>query len=268
MKGLVLSGGGISGVAILGTLSILDISEVTHISGTSVGALIGACIAMGYTPRELFNVMLNCDPKSLKRIAVASLGRSFGLDTWGGADEHIVKLLEDKGIDKDVTLSQFFNTSKMHLTLTATDVTDRKTVHLSHVNHPDLMLRVALQMTCAVPVIFAAPRYQGHVWCDGGLLNNFPLDAIDLPTDDVLGIGLVFDEDEKTAEGGFDQYLYNLIECMRTEIIRLRRDATTRPKVIDVRVKWTWATFEMAPSDILDLYTLGSDAASAYLKKS
>jgi NTE family protein len=47
--GLVLSGGGARGVAHIGVLKALEEQgvEVTHISGTSAGAVVGAMFAAG-----------------------------------------------------------------------------------------------------------------------------------------------------------------------------------------------------------------------------
>lgn len=53
--GLVLSGGGSSGIAHVGVLKALEENNIPidYIAGTSVGALIGAYYACGYTPNEI-----------------------------------------------------------------------------------------------------------------------------------------------------------------------------------------------------------------------
>ncbi|MDP1802943.1 MAG: patatin-like phospholipase family protein, partial [Bacteroidota bacterium] len=53
--GLVLSGGGASGLSHIGVLRALEENgiPVDYISGTSIGSLIGAYYAIGYSPKEI-----------------------------------------------------------------------------------------------------------------------------------------------------------------------------------------------------------------------
>ena len=53
--GLVLSGGGVKGVAHIGVIKALEENNIypTHISGSSAGAVFGAFYAAGYSPEEM-----------------------------------------------------------------------------------------------------------------------------------------------------------------------------------------------------------------------
>ncbi|WP_340158916.1 patatin-like phospholipase family protein, partial [uncultured Maribacter sp.] len=55
--GLVLSGGGIRGVAHIGTIKALEEHNIfpTHISGTSAGAIVGALYAGGIQWQEILD---------------------------------------------------------------------------------------------------------------------------------------------------------------------------------------------------------------------
>ena len=57
--GLVLSGGGASGMAHVGVLKALEENQikVDYIVGTSVGALIGGLYASGYSPDEIEQIV-------------------------------------------------------------------------------------------------------------------------------------------------------------------------------------------------------------------
>ena len=52
--GLVLSGGGAKGIAHIGIIKALEENNVPidYVAGTSMGAIVGAWYAMGYTPRR------------------------------------------------------------------------------------------------------------------------------------------------------------------------------------------------------------------------
>src|SRR5688572_2400915 len=53
--GLVLSGGGASGLAHIGVIKALeeDSIPIDYITGTSIGALVGAMYAAGYSPAQM-----------------------------------------------------------------------------------------------------------------------------------------------------------------------------------------------------------------------
>ena len=59
--GLVLSGGGASGVSHIGVLKALEENNIPidYITGTSMGALVGGLYAAGYSPQEIEEVFLS-----------------------------------------------------------------------------------------------------------------------------------------------------------------------------------------------------------------
>ncbi len=61
--GLVLSGGGAKGIAHIGIIKALEENNVPidYVAGTSMGAIVGAWYAMGYTPDEMLSLILSED---------------------------------------------------------------------------------------------------------------------------------------------------------------------------------------------------------------
>ena len=55
--GLVLSGGGAKGIAHIGAIKALEENDIPidYITGTSMGAIVGALYAIGYTPEEMMD---------------------------------------------------------------------------------------------------------------------------------------------------------------------------------------------------------------------
>src|SRR5438445_77313 len=64
-KIIVLSGGGMKGIAHIGGLQALDdrdcLTHINTVAGTSIGALIGTLLVIGYTPREIYEFVLHFD---------------------------------------------------------------------------------------------------------------------------------------------------------------------------------------------------------------
>ena len=67
--GLVLSGGGAKGFAHIGVLKVIDSLgiKIDYISGTSMGAIIGALYATGYSGKQLEAIFENQDFDELIR---------------------------------------------------------------------------------------------------------------------------------------------------------------------------------------------------------
>ncbi len=61
--GLVLSGGGAKGIAHIGIIKALEENNVPidYVTGTSMGAIVGALYAMGYTPDQMLELILSED---------------------------------------------------------------------------------------------------------------------------------------------------------------------------------------------------------------
>ena len=57
--GLVLSGGGAKGITHIGIIQALEENDIPidYITGTSIGAIVGALYAMGYTPEEMLDLI-------------------------------------------------------------------------------------------------------------------------------------------------------------------------------------------------------------------
>ena len=74
--GLVLSGGGARGVAHIGVLKALEEQgvEVTHISGTSAGAVVGAMFAAGNSWQDIFRFFKEVPIFNYRRYAINKPG--------------------------------------------------------------------------------------------------------------------------------------------------------------------------------------------------
>src|SRR5690554_2672479 len=70
--GVVLSGGGAKGFAHIGVLKVLEEAgiPIDYIAGTSMGAIIGALYASGYTANQLDSLFRTVDANALDRKSV------------------------------------------------------------------------------------------------------------------------------------------------------------------------------------------------------
>jgi NTE family protein len=116
---------------------------------------------------------------------------------WFAADRFIswLRTKLDSGPWKDgrrefsgMTLSQFFESTGVELSVVASDTTDGKVIVLNHRTAADCPIIWAVRMSMSIPLIWDEVIWQagwgqylgrdltGHAIVDGGLLSNFPIE--------------------------------------------------------------------------------------------
>jgi NTE family protein len=157
--GLVLGSGGARGYAHIGVLRALEKHdiEVEAIAGCSIGGIIGAMHAAGYSSQRIHEVWKGLD--FLKLIDRSAMGGLIG-------GRNITRRLEQH-------LPRTFEELKIPLAVTSVDVQRGKLVVLRSGE-----LLGALRATSALAGLFAPEPYQGRILIDGGILNGMPVDVI------------------------------------------------------------------------------------------
>ncbi len=205
--GLVLEGGGALGLAHIGVVQYLEEHRIPvgSIAGTSMGGLVGGLYATGRDAAELRDIVkgipwdqvINGQPAfedlSFRRKQDAreypntlEFGLREGLQFPSGFNSgQQVDLILDR-IALPYSEIKSFDELPIPFACVATDLVTRS----EHVFRSG-RLDVALRSTMSLPGIFSPVRYEGHVYVDGGLLNNFPVAvAKEMGADVILGIHL------------------------------------------------------------------------------
>ncbi|NNE78424.1 MAG: patatin-like phospholipase family protein [Pricia sp.] len=169
--GLVLSGGGVRGVAHIGAIKALEEYGIypAYIAGTSAGAIVGALYAKGCNWEEMLDFFKTTQIFSFKNYARNKPGF---LDTEKFYDRFKTYLPDDN-----------FDSLKTPLYITATNLLDGtlKVFHRGELIKP-------LLASAAIPGVFAPVHINNGYYVDGGILNNFPVDLIQQRCDHIVGI--------------------------------------------------------------------------------
>lgn len=202
--GLVLSGGGAKGLAHIGALKIIDEAgiKVDYVGGTSMGAIVGALYASGYSGIELDSIFRETNfsqliqdnvPRGAKtfyekedseRYALSlpftNFNVSFPQAISGGQNiyNELVKLLFHV---KDV---QDFKKLPIPFLCIATNVETGEEVLLDSGYLPE-----AIMASGTFPSLFEPAEIEGEILIDGGVVNNYPIDEVKaLGADLVIGV--------------------------------------------------------------------------------
>lgn len=168
--GIVLSGGGIRGIAHLGVLKAFKNAGITfsHISGTSAGSIAGAFFASGIDPEEGLDIFIKAKLLRFVRPAVGSLGLINIENTAALLKEHLpIDNIEDL---------------KIPLTIAATNFSDGRLVYFEQ----GPLIRAVLASSC-IPGIFKPIMIDEQMYVDGGILNNFPIEPLLNNCDYIIG---------------------------------------------------------------------------------
>ncbi|OCB78776.1 patatin-like phospholipase family protein [Flavobacterium crassostreae] len=157
--GLVLSGGGVRGMAHLGILKALEEFGIsfTHISGTSAGAIAGAFYAAGYSVEEIVTILKKSQIFNFSNFLIKKQGL-FTMKGFEGLYQEHLNTFEDL---------------KIPLYVAATDILKGELTYFSSGN-----LSQALLASSCIPVVFQPVSINNSLYVDGGILNNFPIEPL------------------------------------------------------------------------------------------
>lgn len=156
---LVLGGGGMRGYAHIGILRKLEKEgfEISQIAGTSIGGIIGALYASGYTPEKIESLIVNLDMRTLFRQEKEQEPALMGL---GGLFSLLRDLLGEKT----------FSDLSIPFACTAVDMNSGCEIILDCGKVFD-----AIQATSAMPGIFPAKAIDDLYLVDGGIFDPVPV---------------------------------------------------------------------------------------------
>ncbi|MEJ1222469.1 patatin-like phospholipase family protein [Sediminicola sp. 1XM1-17] len=169
--GLVLSGGGVRGIAHIGAIKAMEEMDIypTHIAGTSAGAIVGALYAEGYSCEKILEFF--------KKVDLFTFG-TYALKKPGFFDSD--KLFD---IFKKYIAHDTFEGLKMNLFITGTNILEGT----PKIFHKGPLIR-AILASAAYPGVFTPVKVDGQYYVDGGVLNNFPVDAIQKHCKTIIGV--------------------------------------------------------------------------------
>ncbi|MBC7220946.1 patatin-like phospholipase family protein [Candidatus Bipolaricaulota bacterium] len=176
--GLALSSGGARGAAHAGVLEVLarEGVQISAVSGSSIGAVVGGAYAAGLSPERISQEWLNTDLPKVVRSFLPTFPRA-GLSSGGGLRKYLRSVLGNTRIE-DLPLP---------FAAVACDLDTGKEVVLR-----EGLLVDALRASAAIPGIFYPVPWQGQVLVDGGLVEPLPVRACrDLGAQIVVAVDVV-----------------------------------------------------------------------------
>jgi NTE family protein len=187
---LVLSGGGAKGLAHIGVIEVLDSLGVRPdlVVGTSMGAIIGALYASGYSGRQIDSLVRALPlgavfrgyepriPESLRPLPPVAVweegNRGLVLQTGAVREEEVNSLIGALMLRGNLIARGDFDSLPIPFRAVATDLDSREEVVLGRGD-----LAKAVRASFSLPLIFRPVRIDDRVLTDGGMSENVPVGA-------------------------------------------------------------------------------------------
>ena len=90
----------------------------------------------------------------------------------------IRKLYKNKTGNENITFSQIQEKYNIKLQIGVTNLNKNKFELLNNIHHPELPIHKAISASIAIPFIFEPIIINNNIYCDGGLLDNLPIDSV------------------------------------------------------------------------------------------
>lgn len=262
---LVLGGGGMKGLAHVGAWrAVLESGvQVSEIIGTSIGALVGACIAGGLDHERLVSLartLLRTDIVVLNRWALLFNGirqpSVFRDDTFR---RYIESVLPATG----------FGELKIPLAMNAVDLETGRQEWFGAGGLMDIPLAEAVYASCALPVFYPPAEIGGRHYVDGGVIDSLPVGrAVQRGADRVIAIDVgagQAGDGRGTVEKGMVAIHQRVMQIMGYARKRAHLDAHQQAHVTYIRPHLDgYDTFDFASTEyfLAEGYRAASEALS------
>jgi NTE family protein len=257
--GVVLSGGGSSGIAHVGVLKALEANHIPidYIAGTSMGALVGGMYAMGFTPDEIEKIILS---------------EAFDKMVFGKTDDKYIYYFRERDPNSSWVGLKFRVDSTIHTSLPTSIISPitmdfaflESTSAVSQAagynfdsllvpyravaadihNKAEVVFRngeigQAMRASSTYPFFYKPIVVDDKLLFDGGLYNNFPADVMyqDFLPDVIIGSTVAVEMSPPNEDDILGQIKNMLMErTSYTEVCETQSMLIVRPKIPKVSI--------------------------------
>lgn len=176
----LFGGGAIRGISYVGAIKAFEELNITidSLGGSSVGSILAAMLAVGYTADEMKDIFSNVNFNLFKDISIG-LGPLFAVSKGEVFLEWVREVIEKKfygdkykkGTNKAVT----FKDIDKELVIITTDLSSFECKEFSKHETPDYEIASAIRISCCMPGLMKPIEYNKMLLVDGDLQKSKPM---------------------------------------------------------------------------------------------
>jgi NTE family protein len=206
--GLALGSGGARGMAHIGFLQAIEDAGITvsFISGSSMGAVIGAIYSLGYNLTEMAERAKMLKTKDLLDIEF------FFFKKMG-----FIKGLKRESLLKEYLEDNTFEDCRIPFSCTAVDIMTGEKLILNRGS-----LCRAVMASSGIPSVFEPIEIEGRKLVDGGILTRLPIEAVKkMGADVVVAVDVIGDRLTDVCPKNIISTLVRTVSIMNLEITKM-----------------------------------------------
>ncbi len=183
---IVLSGSNTNGCITLGAVQYLymkgSLHNLVNFIGSSSGSIICAVLSVGLSPLEGLEYICDGDTfKSFGKLDINTfIAEGRGILSFEGIKSVLTKIYMER-LGYVPTLRQLYKQHNKNMIISTVNFSKAQQVYLRWETHPNLLVTDAIQMSCSFPLIYKPFEYEGDLYIDGGVGDNFPIRLVEDP---------------------------------------------------------------------------------------
>lgn len=225
IKNLVFEGAGIRGLAYAAVIIELEarnmLQPIEKIGGTSSGAIVALTISLGYSGKEIQEIIAGTNFKKFNDgnyLFVGGINRTnkyFGWYRGTRLENWLEKIIDQKTGNANITFEELHAKGFKDLYITGTCLNKQQLIVFSYETYPKMKIKDAVRISASIPLYFEAvfinkdgkvikhPKQKDglDIMVDGGFTGNFPIKMFDssaMPNLATLGFRIDSDEQVKS----------------------------------------------------------------------
>jgi NTE family protein len=274
---LCFEGGGIRGLSYVGVAKSLEKNGKTgnRFVGSSAGSIFSGMLACKSSADFMETTVKTTDFAQFMDGWGWDIGKAYrfgwkmGIYNGDYFMNWYSDILQNLTGNSSITLQEVYDKYGNDIVLTTTDLENKRTIYLNRQNYPDLPLKEATRMSMSLPVFYVPYWYQDRYFLDGGYLDNYPIDYLDVhyPKETAIGFKLVGEPKMKKITG-WSSFVTNLLESSveKIETLQFREEDKERTVEIDT-FDVSCINFDIDTNTIDKLIDSGYNATENYFKQ-
>lgn len=218
IENLLISGGGIKGIASAASLEYLDennkLKDLKKIVGSSIGALIGTLMCCNISLKQIKLLLKGINFSELQKFDVSLFLSDYGFDQGDNFLKFFNTVLLSKNLNPEMTFQELHKISKYELILIGTNISKSKTTYFSYKDFPDFKVRDALKISAGYPIAFTPSIINGDKYADGAIASPMGSELLTEKEKEItLGIAIHRGIPSYNTDS-LPSYLFSIIGCI------------------------------------------------------
>lgn len=268
-KKLLISGGGIKGIAICGVLEWLEentkmLDSIKEIYGSSIGALIGFFMGLGMSFKNIAQIF-EIDLKELAEIDIKLFLEEYGFDKGAKFLNLLKAAIKIQGFSPTMTFEEYNEISKYKLFISGTNINKAKIEYFSVDTHPKMEIITAIRISTSYPIAFTPIRIGDDIYADGGIMSPLPCDLI--KKEDKKKTLCIVNHRSITQNNvdSLHSYILSIISCIIDSLTDKNIDCMRHKIILNYPIHAM--NLEITSEEKLQMFEYGKEKAKEWWKK-